>query len=263
MTISANHYIPERALFIFAHPDDIEFGTAGTAAKWAKHGCEVTYVVLTDGNIGSHDDGMTAEKLAEIRRREQTAAAETAGVARCLFMGEPDGRLQPTLALRKELVRLIRQHKPNVVVCGDPQFFYSDGYINHPDHRNAGQVALEAVFPSSDSPLIFPELLAEGYEPHKVNYVYISFGRREANTYIDISETIDTKIAALRQHASQLKDWDPTERIKEWAAETGKRVGYPYAEGYFRITLKEVESEEKEAELEEAAETEKEAQAEA
>src|SRR5690606_16465962 len=134
----------------------------------------------TDGNIGSREEGMTAEKLAEIRRREQSEAAEVAGVARCLFMGEPDGRLQPTLELRKKLVRLIRQYTPNVVVCGDPQFFYSDGYINHPDHRNAGQVALEAVFPSGDSPLLFPELVAEGYEPHKVNYVYISFGRREA-----------------------------------------------------------------------------------
>ncbi|WP_420631017.1 PIG-L deacetylase family protein [Candidatus Leptofilum sp.] len=255
---NANDYIPERAMFIFAHPDDIEFGSAGTAAKWAKHGCEISYIVLTDGNIGSREAGMTAEKLAKIRRREQSEAAEVAGVARCLFMGEPDGRLQPTLELRKKLVRLIRQHKPNVVVCGDPQFFYSDGYINHPDHRSAGQVALEAVFPSGDSPLLFPELVEEGYEPHKVNYVYISFGRREANMYVDITESIDTKIAALRKHASQLGDWDPEERMREWAADTGKRVGYKYAEGYFRITLREVE-EEKEPE----PETEIEAQAEA
>ena len=241
---NANAYIPQRAMFIFAHPDDIEFGTAGTAAKWAKYGIEVSYVVLTDGNIGSHEVGMTAEKLAQIRRREQSAAAEVAGVARCLFMGEPDGRLQPTLELRKKLVRLIRQHKPNVIVCGDPQFFYSDDYINHPDHRNAGQVALEAVFPTADSPLIFPELVEEGYEPHKVNYVYISFGRRDANTYIDISETIETKITALRKHESQLGDWDPEERVREWTADSGKKVGYAHAEGYYRITLQEVEAEE-------------------
>ncbi len=256
--INANDYIPERAMLIFAHPDDIEFGTAGTAAKWAKYGCDVTYVVLTDGNIGSREAGMTAEKLAEIRRREQSEAAEVAGVARCLFMGEPDGRLQPTLELRQKLVRLIRQYKPNVVICGDPQFFYSDGYINHPDHRNAGQVALEAVFPSSDSPLLFPELIEEGYEPHKVNYVYISFGRRDANTYVDITETLDIKIAALRKHVSQLGDWDPEERVREWTAETGKKVGYLHAEGYFRITLQDVEEEE-----EPAPETEIEAQAEA
>jgi len=255
--IDANSYIPKRAMLIFAHPDDIEFGSAGTAAKWAKYGSEVTYVVLTDGNIGSHEAGMTAEKLAEIRRREQTEAAEVAGVTRCLYLGEPDGRLQPTLELRKKLVRLIRQYKPNVVVCGDPQFFYSDGYINHPDHRNAGQVALEAVFPSADSPLLFPELVEEGYEPHKVNYVYVSFGRREANMYVDITETINTKIAALRKHVSQMGDWDPTDSIREWAAESGQRVGYPYAEGYFRIVLQEIGEEptpEPETEIEAQAE---------
>jgi len=241
MVKNANDYVPARAMFIFAHPDDIEFGVAGTAARWVQQGCEVTYVVLTDGNIGSHDPEMTAEQLATIRRREQTEAAEVVG-ARCIFMGEPDGRLQPTLELRKKLVRLIRQHRPNVVVCGDPQFFYSDGYINHPDHRNAGQVALEAVFPASDSPLIFPELVAEGFEPHKVNYVYISFGRREANTYVDITDSIDLKLTALRKHKSQLGDWDPDERMRGWAAETAGHIGMRYAEGYFRITLKEDET---------------------
>ena len=239
----SNAYIPERAMFIFAHPDDIEFGSAGTAALWVKHGCDVMYVVLTDGNIGSHDPDITADQLAAIRRREQTAAANAVG-AKCVFMGEPDGMLQPTLALRKKLVRLIRQHKPNVVVCGDPNFYYSDTYINHPDHRNAGQAALEAVFPAADSPLIFPELVQEGYAPHKVNYVYISFGRRDSNLYIDISETIDLKIAALRHHKSQLKDWDPEQRVRDWTAETGKKVGFKYAEAYHRITLKPIEAEE-------------------
>jgi LmbE family N-acetylglucosaminyl deacetylase len=235
-------YIPQRAMFIFAHPDDIEFGSAGTAALWSKNGCDITYVVLTDGNIGSHEPGMTAEKLAQIRREEQTNAANVVG-ARCLFLGEPDGMLQPTLELRKKLVRLIRQYKPNVVVCGDPTFYFSDTYVNHPDHRAAAQVALEAVFPCADSPLIFPELVEEGYEPHKVNYVYISFGRRESNCYIDISETIETKLAALREHKSQLKDWDPEERMRQWTAETGKKVGFKYAEAYHRITLKEIEEE--------------------
>ncbi|MCL4262968.1 MAG: PIG-L family deacetylase [Anaerolineae bacterium] len=227
-------------MFIFAHPDDIEFGAAGTAAKWVKGGAEVLYVVLTDGNIGSHEPGMTAEKLADIRRQEQTAAADVVG-AKCIYMGEPDGRLQPTLELRKKLVRLIRQHKPNVVVCGDPNFYYSDWYINHPDHRNAGQVAMEAVFPSADSPLIFPELLDEGFAPHKVNYVYVSFGRRDANTYIDITDTMDLKLQALRCHVSQLGDWDPEPMMKEWTSEAGSKVGYKYAEGYFKITLKEDE----------------------
>ena len=241
----SNIYIPEKAMFIFAHPDDIEFGVAGTAALWAKHGCDILYVILTDGNIGSHDPEMTAERLADIRRAEQTAAADVVG-ARCVFMGEPDGRLQPTLDLRKRLVRLIRQHRPNVVVCGDPNFYYSETYINHPDHRNAGQVAMEAVFPSADSPLLFPELVTEEQlEPHKVNYVYVTFNRQDANLYVDISETIETKIAALKKHESQLKEWNPEERMREWAAMTGQRVGFAYAEAFTRITLKPVEAEEK------------------
>lgn len=234
-------YIPERAMFIFAHPDDIEFSSAGTAALWAKYGSDVCYVVLTDGNIGSHDRDMTAEKLAEIRREEQTAAAKVAG-ATVTYLGEPDGLLQPTPALRKKLVRLIRQHRPNVVVCGDPTYYYGETYINHPDHRNAALVALEAVFPSADSPLIFPELVTEEeLEPHKVNYVYITSNGPEATLYIDISETVDTKIRALREHKSQLKEWDPEERVRNWTADVGKRVGFDHAEGFKKITLKEIE----------------------
>lgn len=239
-------YIPKRAMFIFAHPDDIEFGTAGTAALWAKYGSDVVYVVLTDGNIGSHDPDMTAEKLAKIRRAEQTAAAETAG-ATCIYMGEPDGLLQPTPELRKKLVRLIRQHRPNVVVCGDPNFYYGENYINHPDHRNAAIAALEAVFPSADSPLLFPELVSEeGLSPHKVNYVFLTSNWGEATYYVDISETLEIKIEALRQHKSQLKDWDPEERVKEWTAAVGKRVGFNHAEAYKKITLKEIDPDEEE-----------------
>jgi LmbE family N-acetylglucosaminyl deacetylase len=234
-------YIPARAMFIYAHPDDIEFGVAGTAAKWAKHGAEVTYVVLTDGNVGSHDEEMTAEKLVQTRRAEQQAAADIAGVKHCLFMGEHDGLLQPTLELRKKLVRLIRQYKPNVVVCGDPTLYFpSDSYINHPDHRAAAQVALDATFPAAEMRLLYPELADEGLTPHKVNYVYISRSS-EANLYIDISETIETKLEALRQHKSQFGDWDPTERIHNWAAEVGKKVGMAYAEAFKKITLKEDE----------------------
>lgn len=237
----SNTYIPERALFIYAHPDDIEFGVAGTAALWTKHGCDVTYIVLTDGNVGSHDAEITAEQLATTRRAEQTAAAEVAG-ATCIFLGEHDGLLQPTLELRKKLVRLIRQHRPNVIVCGDPTLYFpSDTYVNHPDHRAAAQVALDAAFPAAEMHLLYSELAGEGLSPHKVNYIYISWPSRQPNYYVDISETIETKIAALRQHTSQLGDWDPSERIKNWNAETGKQVGFKYAESYFRITLKAVE----------------------
>jgi LmbE family N-acetylglucosaminyl deacetylase len=151
-------YIPERAMFVYAHPDDIEFGVAGTAALWAQNGCEMIYVILTDGNVGSHDADMTAETLAVIRRQEQTAAANVVG-ASCIFLGEHDGLLQPTLALRKDLVRLIRRHRPNVVVCGDPTvYFPSDTYINHPDHRAAAQLTLDAVFPAAEMHLLYPDL---------------------------------------------------------------------------------------------------------
>lgn len=233
-------YIPERALFIYAHPDDIEFGVAGTAALWAKHGAEVTYILLTDGNVGSHEDTMTREELAQLRRQEQTAAADVVG-AKCIFLGYHDGLLQPTLELRKQLVRHIRTIRPNVVVCGDPTaYFPSDTYINHPDHRAAGQAALEAVFPAAEMNLLYPDLLAEGLTGHKVNYVYINFGDK-ANYYIDISETIDLKIEALRQHKSQLGDWDPEERIKNWSAEVGSKVGFKHAERFRRIVQKPVE----------------------
>lgn len=232
-------YIPERAMFIYAHPDDIEFGVAGTAALWARNGCQVIYVVITDGNVGSHEEDMTAERLAEIRRAEQTTAANVVG-AKCIFLGYHDGMLQPTIELRKELVRQIRVHKPNVVVCGDPTFYFHDTYINHPDHRAAATATLEAVFPAAEMRLLFPELLEEGYAPHKVNYVYIS-NSRDANLYIDITETVDMKILALRQHVSQLGDWDPEERVRGWSAEVGKKVGFKHAEGFRKIILKEIE----------------------
>ncbi|MFL7838155.1 MAG: PIG-L deacetylase family protein [Candidatus Promineifilaceae bacterium] len=239
----SSKYIPDRAMFIYAHPDDIEFGVAGTAAKWIKAGSEVTYVLLTDGNVGSHQDGLSREELAQIRRSEQTAAADVVG-ANCVFLGYDDGLLQPTLEIRKELVRLIRKYRPIAVVCGDPTLYFpSDTYINHPDHRAAAQLALDAVFPASEMAMLYPDLADEGLAGHKVNFVYVNRGS-ENNVYIDISDTIDLKIEALRQHKSQLGDWDPADRLKEWSSEIGKKVGFNYAEAFRRITLKPVEEEE-------------------
>jgi LmbE family N-acetylglucosaminyl deacetylase len=228
-------------MFIAAHPDDIEFGVAGTAAKWAQQGCDVIYVVVTDGNVGSHAEGMTTEALAAIRRREQTAAAEIVG-ARCVFLGYHDGFLEPSLALRKDLVREIRRHKPQAVVCSDPTaFFYSDSYINHPDHRAVAQAAIDAVFPAAEMNLLYPDLAAEGLTGHKVNYVYVHWGQ-EPNVYIDITDTIDRKIEALRKHESQLGDWDPEEMVREWSRETGSRVGFAFAEAYRRIALQPIDA---------------------
>jgi LmbE family N-acetylglucosaminyl deacetylase len=225
--------IPESAMVIVAHPDDAEFTVAGTVAAWAKAGCQVVYVICTDGNAGSHEPEMTREKLADIRRAEQSAACKTLGVSEVVFLGYDDGQLQPTLDLRRDLVRAIRQHKPEVVITWDPtRMFGGDRYITHPDHRAAAQAALDATAPASAMPLLWPETGA----PHRVRQVYV-YGNDNPNAWVDVTETIDQKIAALRQHASQMGDWDPTERIKEWNAATGKDKGLAYAESYRVITL--------------------------
>lgn len=250
----SQEYIPKRAMFIFAHPDDIEFSVAGTAVKWARGGCDITYVVITDGNVGSHDREMTREQLADIRRTEQTAAAQVAGVPTCIYLGYDDGLLEPSLALRKQLVRLIRLHKPNVVVCGDPTAVLHGQRINHPDHRAAATAAIDAVFPASEMHLLYSEFEQEGITPHKVNYVYVST-RQDADFYVDISGTIETKLQALREHKSQLGDWDPEEPIRERAAQVGRQVGLKYAEAFRRVTLKAVVEEEDEPELETAVAT--------
>jgi LmbE family N-acetylglucosaminyl deacetylase len=243
----SNSYIPKRAVFIYAHADDIEFGVAGTAAYWAQNGCDVYYILITDSGSGSHDLEMTRERLAEIRKVEQQRSADIVGVKEVVFLGYTDGQLEPTLPLRKELVKWIRHFRPNVVVCGDPTTVFSNNSrINHPDHRAAATAAIDAVFPSADSHLIFPELIDAGFMPHKVNYVYISYPNRDANIYIDITEVLDLKIEALRAHESQLKDWDPEKPLREWSAGVGKQVGMAHAEMYRQITLKPDEPEDQE-----------------
>jgi LmbE family N-acetylglucosaminyl deacetylase len=226
--------VPESAMVVVAHPDDAEFGMAGTVAAWTTEGCRVAYVVCTDGNAGSHEPGMTREKLAEIRRAEQRAACAVLGVTDVLFLGHDDGQLQPTLELRRDLVRAIRQHKPEVVLTSDPTVQFSRGsHINHPDHRAAAQAALDAVAPASAMPLLWPEV----GEPHRVRKVYVR-GNDEPNVWVDITHTIEQKIAALKLHASQMGEWDPTDRIKDWNAEIGKEVGLAYAEKFRVFTLR-------------------------
>lgn len=237
-------YNPPCAMLIYAHPDDIEFSAGGTAAIWAQNGSQVIFVVITDGNVGSHEEGMTADRLIETRRKEQQAAAKIIGAKECIFLGYHDGLLQPTLELRKELVKLIRRYKPNVVVCGDPTtFFPSETWINHPDHRAAATAAVDATFPAAEMHLLYPDLEEEGLTPHKVNYVYVSNPTNDANYYVDTTDSIDYKIRALREHKSQLGDWDPEEPIKDRNREIGKKVGFQYAERFLRITLKEPEIE--------------------
>jgi LmbE family N-acetylglucosaminyl deacetylase len=239
-------YIPESAMAIVAHPDDIEFSFAGTLARWAKAGARISYVLCTSGDVGIDSPGMTRARASEIREAEQLEAAKLAGAAEVIFLREPDGMLEATLDLRKRLVREIRRFRPEVVVTGDPTIVWAGSdYINHPDHRAAALVALDATFPAAGQPNLFEELALEGIHAHKPRKVYVVTWGGEADLYVNIEETIAIKIAALRAHISQMKDWDPEPSIKEWAAERGKGKEMAYAEGFRVVTLVDDESWEK------------------
>jgi LmbE family N-acetylglucosaminyl deacetylase len=222
---------------IVAHPDDIEFSCAGTLSRWSKAGARICYVLCTSGDVGIDEPGMTREKAAEIREAEQSEAAKIAGATEVVYLREPDGMLQPSLELRKKIVREIRRFRPEVVITGDPTIVWAGNtYINHPDHRAAATAALDAIFPAAGQPHLFQELEEEGIRAHKPRKVYVtSWG--DADVFVNIEETIDTKIAALRAHKSQMKDWDPDERIRQWAAERGKGKEMAYAEGFRVVTL--------------------------
>jgi LmbE family N-acetylglucosaminyl deacetylase len=233
-----NYYIPESAMAIYAHPDDIEFSCAGTLARWAKEGCKNSYVIITSGDVGITDPNISREEARKIRESEAKAAAEIAGASEIIFLGEPDGILQPSLEIRKRLVCEIRRFKPEVVLCSDPSIIIaSDTYINHPDHRAAATLALEAVFPAAGQPNLFEEIEHEhGYKAHKPRKVFVS-AWENATSFVNIEETIDIKIKALRAHKSQMEGWDPEPMIKEWANEYAKGKEMKFAEGYRVITL--------------------------
>jgi LmbE family N-acetylglucosaminyl deacetylase len=228
-------YIPKSAMSIHAHPDDQDFTVSGTLAKWAKAGCEIVSVIITDGDSGSNDVAKNMDykpELARIRQDEQRAANELLGIKETVFLHYPDGELEPTLALRKDLARVIRQFKPDVVVTGNPEaWFYGNEYVNHPDHRAAAQAACEAVFPTAGTRLIFTDLLAAGYEPHNVKRLYIH-GAEKPDTWIDISETLETKIEALKKHVSQVDTHEVDKWMRDWAKEDGKEKGLEFSESY-------------------------------
>ena len=228
----------KRVMAIVAHADDAEFGFAGTVAKWIRQGMEVTYVLVTNGNKGSADPNMTSEQLAATREKEQLAAAKVLGVKDVVFMGYPDGELEHTLGLRRDLTRVVRRYRPDIAIVPDPTtWFYRNDYINHPDHRAVGEAALAAIFPSARDRLTFPELLNEGLQPHKVLDIYISLAN-DPNTWIDITDTIDVKIAALREHKSQIEDMEAAaQRVKAWAELSAAGLEMQYAERFKRIVL--------------------------
>lgn len=231
---------PYHIVVCAAHHDDIEFGVSGSIAKWIKdEGATVTYVIITDGGSGSNEPGLTREEIVATRIEEQNAAAAAIGVTDIRYLGYADGTLEPTMDVRRAITRIIRETKPYRVVIQDPTtVFVRSGYINHPDHRAAGEASLYAVFPSSETRPIFPELLDEGLEPHKVGELYINLSLNPTH-YNDISSTIDDKVASLRAHVSQLGAGDDFENgAKKWImqsnAESGEHVGVGYAE-YFKV----------------------------
>jgi LmbE family N-acetylglucosaminyl deacetylase len=229
---------PERVLFIVAHADDPDFGAGGTTVRWVHDGARVTYVIVTDGAKGTQDPELAGDRLVQIRQAEQRAAAQVLGVSEVVFLGYPDGQVYNTPELRHDLVRQIRLHRPDLVVTHDPTTrFFGDNWINHPDHRAVGDTALDAVFPLARDRLCFPEHEREGLAPHAVLDVFL-IGASEPNAWVDISETVDLKIAALHQHRSQIGDPEALAyRIRQRAGAYAEVTSYTYAERFRRITL--------------------------
>lgn len=232
-------YLPKKAMVIMAHPDDPEFSSGGMIALWAKSGAEITYLILTSGNKGSDDPTMTPERLAETRRQEQDAAAKTLGVKRVIIMGENDGELISTLEIRKKVVKEIRRYQPDAVIIPDPsRYFFQNTYINHPDHRAAGEIALGALFPATGNRMYYSELLNQGLEPHTVPHIFLA-NANEPTLWVDISEVFETKVQAILCHESQIKEPESlAERMRERSKaidEYGREV---YREGYRHMIIR-------------------------
>src|SRR5580700_1983199 len=217
-----------RILVITAHPDDVDFGAAGTIAQWTDAGLEVSYCIATNGDAGGSDRSLSRAEMAAIRQAEQTAAAKQVGVHDLHFLGYPDGRVEASLALRRDLARVIRLLRPDRVVCQSPERNYLRMGASHPDHRAAGSAALDAVYPDSRNPFAFPELLTEEkLEPWTVREVWIS-GSAAPNHFVDITETFPRKVAALRSHVSQISDPDGLEEmLRGWLSRSAEAGGLP------------------------------------
>lgn len=239
----SNSELARVAMVVMAHPDDAEFGCAGTVAAWAREGWDVYYVVCTDASAGGPDEATDVSPAARqaitaTRKAEQREAARILGLRDVIFLDRPDGLLEPTIELRRELVRLMRRYRPSRVVCQSPERTWRPAYPigrHHPDHLAAGAATIAAIYPACQNPWDFPELLAEGLAPHKVRELYV-MGAPEINHAVDISATLDLKLAALAAHTSQvgarMAELGP--RLRTWAAEIGSAHGLPYAEAFHR-----------------------------
>ena len=236
--------VQKRVLIVMAHPDDGEFMCGATVAKWAAAGMDITYCLVTDGQVGdAGDETITSEELTKVRYKEAQAAADALGVQHpVVFLHYMDSRLEPTLEVRRDIARVIRQVMPDIVICQDPTVRWSgQGYINHPDHRAAGEATLSAIMPVASTRLAFPELAAEGLKPHNVKEIYIG-GTQHADRWVNVEGYLEQKAAGLRAHKSQMRDWDPTEGVTEWAKETAKQArkhghDMKFAEGFKYIRM--------------------------
>jgi LmbE family N-acetylglucosaminyl deacetylase len=236
---------PERFMLIVAHPDDADFGPAGTAAAWIDAGSVGWLVCCTSGDQGGEDPDADPLELAAVREREQRAAAEVIGYAGLTFLHQPDGALANDLALREQLVREIRTFRPDAVLCTDPEaVFYRGGGVNHTDHRAAGIAAVDAVYPAARNPMAFPVLARGGLAAHKVRRLYLFWSERP-DAWVDISATLDRKLAALAEHRTQIREPERLEkRIRSWAAEEGEPIGTAAAEALRVIVIDEDEADE-------------------
>lgn len=233
---------PKIVLGVGAHPDDLDFFAGGTMATFAQQGADIYYLILTDGSRGSDDRTMTTERLRDMRRDEQRTAANILGVKEVFFCDFPDGLLENTPDVKREIVRVIRRVKPDLVITLDPGELYvaEDGLINHPDHRAAGQATLDAVYPLARDHMTFPELLDDGLEPHNTSTVLLTrLNPASATFVVDVEAVLDLKSQALGAHASQFGD---LEHIKTWMHElcsrAGKPFGYEFAEPFVRIDVR-------------------------
>ena len=226
----------QRAMVVFAHPDDAEFSSAGTIAKLARDGKEVVYVVVTDGSKGTSDVNVSSEQLILTRQQEQREAGRVLGVNQVEFLGFPDGMLEPSMEVRKAITASIRKHKPDLVISQSPLRDLSLGvFVQHPDHLAAAEATFAAVYPCARDRMTFPELLAQGLEPHAVHELWV-VGTAQPDHFIDITDTLETKVEALLAHESQVG-----ERVKEMIPQRAKSLGEPhameYAEGFRRIQI--------------------------
>ena len=244
---------PQHVLVVAPHPDDAEFMAGSVMAHWQSQGATLHFLLVTDGVSGSRDPNQTPAQLAAIRREEQIAAARVLGCEDVTFLGYPDGRVEPTLALRWDIARVIRRTKPDVVLTMDPNFRYSENYINHPDHRAVADATLAAIMPTANTLLAALDLAEEGLEPHDVSEIYLSAATK-STVWIPITEEdMQRQMNALREHKSQLGDWNPGDTMKEWATraadearENGVDVG-EYAQAFAYVRLKEGDEEEQPA----------------